>query len=192
MRYFILVGGFIFLLMSAFTSWNGFTIHGRVTDEAGNALPNVVVQVKGATTATVTDGSGAFSLKIPNDSAVLVITAVGYTLREVTVRNEGKPVSITLQAQNASMQEVVVVGYQSMRKRDVTGSVTTVKGKEIKSKSSSSKSVNESLQGRVAGVAVNAPTKGKKEGKRGEELVRRNGGYNGIRDNDDDFNTEEY
>src|SRR5687767_11011803 len=105
MRYFILVGGFIFLLMSAFRSWNGFTIHGRVTDEAGNALPNVVVQIKGATTATVTDAAGAFSLKVAKDSAVLVITAVGYTVQEVSVRNDGKPVSITLQAQNASMQE---------------------------------------------------------------------------------------
>ena len=136
MRYFILVGGFIILLMSAFTNWNGFTIHGRVTDEAGNGMPNVIVQLKGATSATVTDKTGLFTLKVPYDSAVLVFSVVGYAVKEVSVTNDGKPVNISLHASNTSLQEVVVVGYGTQKKQSVTGSVTTIKAEELKSRRS--------------------------------------------------------
>ncbi|HEX6181273.1 MAG TPA: von Willebrand factor type A domain-containing protein [Chitinophagaceae bacterium] len=173
MRYFILVGGFIILLMSAFTNWNGFTINGRVTDEAGNGMPNVIVQLKGATTATVTDKTGQFTLKVLDDSAVLVFSVVGYATKEVTVRNDGKPVSITLQAQNASLQEVVVVGYGTQKRQSVTGSVTTVRSDELKS-SRSKKSQRNSKSKDAASTQQYkpvAPANSRKEGKRGEELV---------------------
>lgn len=131
MRYFILVGGFVIFLMSAFTNRNGFTINGRITDEAGNGMANVIVVVKGTRVSTNTDASGAFSLKVTSDSVVLYVSAPGYIPKEVTVMNDGKAVAITLQASSTGLDEVVVVGHSTQRKQTVTGSVSRVSGKTI-------------------------------------------------------------
>lgn len=153
MRYFILVGAFIILLMSAFRHWDGFTIHGRVTDEAGNGMPNVSVAVKGTPISTVTDANGSFSLKVPDEKAVLVVSAVGYTSREIAIKNDGKPVTITLAASNTKLEEVVVVGYAGAKRKTVSYSTQKVSGQKLKTRPGK-KGLDKDLQGLAPGLQL--------------------------------------
>ena len=134
------------------------TVSGRVTDEAGAGLPAVNVAVKGTTRGTTTDGDGRYRLAVPDGSAVLVFSSVGYEKVEVVVGNR-TTVDVALKADVQSLNEVVVVGYGAVKKRDLTGSVASVSSSELKAQPISS--FNQALQGRVAGVQVtnssNAP-----------------------------------
>ncbi|HYF30641.1 MAG TPA: von Willebrand factor type A domain-containing protein [Chitinophagaceae bacterium] len=153
MRYFILVGGFIILLMSAFRHWEGFTINGRVTDEAGNGMPDVSITIKGTKTSTITDATGAFTLKIPGEKAILVVSSVGYVSKEISVQNDGKPVNITLAGITASLQEVVVTGHATVKKKSVAYSSTKISAKQIKTKPGN-KGMENALAGKVPGIKI--------------------------------------
>jgi iron complex outermembrane receptor protein len=128
------------------------TVSGIVKDEAtGKALAGATVTVKGSTVNTVTDGNGGFSISVPDASGILVISYVGYESAEISV---GKRNSITvlLKSASAELDQVVVVGYGTQRKKDVTGSV-----KSVKSESFNRGIINtpqQLLQGKVSGVNV--------------------------------------
>jgi TonB-linked SusC/RagA family outer membrane protein len=127
------------------------TITGVVTDAADrSAIPAVSIVVKGTTTGTQTDANGRYSIAAPANST-LVFTYIGYTTREVPVNNQTS-LNIALQTEAQNLEQVVVVGYGTQRKVDVTGSVSSVKGEDI-SKQASVNPVS-SLQGRVAGVSI--------------------------------------
>jgi len=127
------------------------TISGVVTDAADqSAIPAVSIVVKGTTTGTQTDANGRYSINAPSNST-LVFTYIGYTTREVPVTNQAT-LNIALQSEAQNLEQVVVVGYGTQRKIDVTGSVSSVKGEDI-SKQASVNPVS-SLQGRVAGVSI--------------------------------------
>ena len=127
------------------------TVSGVVTDAADrSAVPAVSIVVKGTTTGTQTDASGRYSINAPSNST-LVFTYIGYTTQEVPVNNR-TTLNIALQTEAQNLEQVVVVGYGSQRKIDVTGSVTSVKGEDI-TKQASVNPVS-SLQGRVAGVNI--------------------------------------
>jgi len=138
-----------------FASWNvyaqqGITVTGTVTD-AGDPLPGVTVLVKGTLTGSATGPDGKFSISVPNTNAVLVFSYIGYTTQEVAVGNR-RVIDVVLEEDSKALQEVVVVGYGTQRKSDVTGAVVSVKGKELTYMPTNR--VDQALQGRAAGVYI--------------------------------------
>ncbi len=126
-------------------------VNGTVTDEKGEVLPGVSVLVKGTQRGTVTDATGGFQLDVPSTSSVLVFSFVGYLTKEVTVGNQ-TTLNVALSVDAKALDEVVVVGYGTARKSDLTGSVGTVDvGQMVKAPVPS---FADALAGRVAGVRV--------------------------------------
>jgi TonB-linked SusC/RagA family outer membrane protein len=125
-------------------------VKGKVTDAAtGETLIGVSVSIKGTSTGTQTDTNGAFSLSAPSN-ATLQASYIGYTTQEVVVN--GPTVDIKLAASAKQLQQVVVVGYGTQRKVDVSGAIATVKGEDL-SKQPDPNPVS-ALQGKVAGVQI--------------------------------------
>ncbi len=132
-------------------------ISGKVNASDGSGLPGVSVIVKGTTTGTASDAEGKFSLAAPADGT-LVFSFIGYVTEEVAIGGRSQ-VNVSLVPDVKSLDEVVVVGYGTQRKSDVTGSLSSVSAKEIKAVPITG--VGQALQGRAAGVQVtqssNAP-----------------------------------
>ncbi|MCC9134896.1 SusC/RagA family TonB-linked outer membrane protein [Pontibacter silvestris] len=127
------------------------TVTGTVTDENGVGLPGVTVVVKGTTQGTATDINGSFTLPEVEDGAVLVFSFIGYETQEVPV-NGRSSVDVTLAPDVKALEEVVVVGYGTQRKSDITGSVAVVEPEEMKKYATND--VSQLLQGRASGVNV--------------------------------------
>lgn len=125
-------------------------IKGQVTDTNGEALIGVSVKVKGTAIGVSSDVSGRYSITVPDGSTVLVFTYVGYTTKEVSISGRTS-LNVQLEQSSESLQEVVVVGYGTQKKSDLTGSVVSVTSKDIKDQAFSN--INQALQGKVAGVA---------------------------------------
>ncbi|GGF23372.1 SusC/RagA family TonB-linked outer membrane protein [Echinicola rosea] len=128
------------------------TIRGVVRDaEDGQTIPGVNIMLKGTSNGTVTDMDGAFQLTVPDDASTLVVSFVGYLSKEVSIGNESN-LEISLEQDVQNLDEVIVVGYGTARKRDLTGAVSRV-GEE-----GFNKGVNVSpdqlIQGKVAGVDI--------------------------------------
>lgn len=127
------------------------TLRGKVTDSKGLPIPGVSVIVKGTSIGTITDVDGVFSLTVNNTAETLVFTFIGMETQEVAIG--GKQVfEITLKEDVIGLDEIVVVGYGTMRKSDVTGSISTAKGSDIIK--SQSFSALEGLKGKAAGVNI--------------------------------------
>lgn len=125
------------------------TVKGKITDENGAALSNVNVTARGARQGTQTDADGNFSISVPSGTSILNISSVGFTTQQVNISGKDN-VNITLQRAIAREDEVVVVGYQTVRRKDLTGSVSSVGAKDLKDIPLSNAA--EALQGRMAGV----------------------------------------
>lgn len=125
-------------------------VSGRVMNDAGDPVPGASITVKGSNIGTSTGIDGSFNITVP-DNAVLVISAVGHISTEVSV-NGRQQLTITLNRSDKKMDEVVVIGYGTANKRDLTGSIVKIAGKEVADKPN----VNPvaSLQGKVAGLSV--------------------------------------
>lgn len=126
-------------------------VKGKVTDENGAPIEGVSVLVKTTNKGTATNAAGEWELKAVNDNAVLVFSYVGFISREVAL-NGKNTITVTLLPSNTKLEEVVVVGYGTQRKRDLTGSITSVKGDDL-AKMPATNPVS-SLQGKVAGLTV--------------------------------------
>lgn len=126
-------------------------LKGKVTDEKGEGLPGVNVILKGTQQGTTTDADGAFKLNIPEKNAVLVFSFVGYISKEISIDKE-RNIEVSLQTDNRSLNEIVVVGYGTVKKSDLTGSLSQVKSKEINAYPATN--VLQALSGRAAGVQV--------------------------------------
>lgn len=130
------------------------TLTGTVVDGRDNsAMVGVTVLEKGTTNGTVTDIDGKFSLKITTKNPVLVFSYVGYKSIEETVGNQSV-LNVVMQEDVETLEEVVVIGYGTMKKRDLSGSVAQVKADDILS-GNPAVSINQALQGRIAGAIVN-------------------------------------
>lgn len=125
-------------------------ITGKVTDSTGQPLVGVTIRVQGGSTGTVTDAEGNFALDVP-DNAVLEISYIGYDSKTVNVNGQSN-LNIILQLSNSSLNEVVVIGYGTQKKRDLTGSITSVSGDDIANLPSTNPVA--SLQGKVAGLTI--------------------------------------
>ncbi|HEY0274401.1 MAG TPA: SusC/RagA family TonB-linked outer membrane protein, partial [Chitinophaga sp.] len=125
-------------------------IRGKVTDENGNPLPGATVMVKDSKTGTQTAGDGSFHLNAPN-GAVLVVSYLGYETATITVTGT-EPLNIVLKTAINKTTEVVVVGYGTVKKSDLTGSISQVKAADITSQPVTN--VMQALSGRAPGVRV--------------------------------------
>ena len=132
----------------------GITVTGTVTDNGG-PLPGVNVVVKGALIGQVTDANGRYTINVPNRDAVLVFSFMGYTTQEIAVGNR-TVVDVTLTEDSQQLEEVVVIGYGTARKRDLTGALTRVNAEEFKTRSMSQ--LTEMLTGAVAGLNMSQST----------------------------------
>jgi TonB-linked SusC/RagA family outer membrane protein len=126
-------------------------VSGVVKDENGEPIPGVNVVIKGSQTGTVTDPSGAFRLMVPDQSSVLVFSFVGYTTQEIVVGTQ-TVLALSLAVDQKSLEEVVVVGYGTQKKSDLTGSVSVVDMKQLQKMPATN--LGQQLQGRAAGVTV--------------------------------------
>lgn len=127
-------------------------ITGRVVDETNSSLPGVSIVVKGTSRGTVTDADGRFKLDVPDAGATLVFSFVGYVAKEIAVGTQNS-INLTLTADDKQLNEVVVIGYGTSRKSDLTGSVGSVKADQIMERPAAS--LNQGLAGRMPGVQVN-------------------------------------
>ena len=129
-------------------------VSGVVKDANDEPMPGVSIKVKGsATVGTVTDLDGAFRLSVPSRNSVLVFSFLGYSNLEQKVVT-GKPMNVKMSEDDKLLDEVVVVGYQEVRKRDLTGSVSKANMNDLLSTPIGS--FTETLGGRIAGVNVNS------------------------------------
>lgn len=129
------------------------TIRGRVTDEHGNTLPGTTVRVKGSNNTTVANEEGVFTIEA-NTGDRLEFSFVGFETREIAVTNAAD-LQVILKAVNAGLSEVVVVGYGTRKKRDVTGAVSQINSEEISKRVTMSPEF--AMQGKMAGVYVSNP-----------------------------------
>ena len=126
-------------------------ITGKVTTDTGEPLPGVNVLIKGTLTGTVTDVEGNYKLSVPDDAVALVFSYVGYLQEEVLINGQST-INVILYPDVTALSEVVVVGYGTQKKRDVTGSVSSIKSEAIKDLKITS--LDQALQGQAPGVNV--------------------------------------
>ena len=107
------------------------SVSGKVTDKAGEPLVGAGILIKGTTSGTTTDLDGKFSLQGLKSNSVLVFSSIGYETQEVTVGNQ-TVINITLADEAEFLDDVVVVAYGTAKKRDLTGSMSAIKGDNIK------------------------------------------------------------
>lgn len=142
---------FLCLLFFNVASAQDITVKGVVTDGGDKtSLPSVSVNIKGTTKGIQTDANGNYAISVPA-TGTLVFTYIGYTVQEIPVNNR-TTINVALAASAQQLEQVVVVGYGTQRKIDITGAVASVKGEEI-SKQASQNPVS-GLQGKVAGVSI--------------------------------------
>lgn len=145
-------------------------IKGKITGEDGAALPGASILIKSTTRGTITDTDGNFKLLIADDAnTILVVSLVGYVSQEVVVGTQ-KVVNVILKGDNKVLDEVVVVGYGTQRKRDVTGSVVSVS--EATLKEVPAPNLINQLKGRAAGVSI--ISNGSTPGSQGQIRIRGN------------------
>jgi len=126
------------------------TITGTVTDQKGETLIGVSIAVKGATTGTVSDLDGKYSLSVANTAKTLVASYMGMRTQEVAI--SGATIDIVMSEDFTDLDEVVVIGYGTVKKRDLTGSVSSITDKALKDIPVTSAA--EAITGRLAGVSV--------------------------------------
>ncbi|MGK7393252.1 MAG: SusC/RagA family TonB-linked outer membrane protein [Candidatus Cyclobacteriaceae bacterium M3_2C_046] len=130
----------------------GVKISGKVTSAEDNSgLPGANITIKGTSIGTITDIDGNFSLDVPSENPVLIISSVGYVTEEIQVGNQTF-FDIRLNPDVTALDEIVVIGYGTMKKSDLTGAVVSVKSKELEKRVTNT--FEQALQGRAAGVQV--------------------------------------
>lgn len=163
-------------LRNSNNTWQDRVVSGTVTNEDNEPIPGVNILVKGTSLGTTSDFNGKYTLQVPSDNAILVFSFIGYQTQEVGVGTRTS-VDVTLATDTKTLQEVVVVGYGEMEKRDITGSVAQVKAEELQA--IPVYNVQQALKARAAGVQVT-----QNSGQPGGRIeVRIRGGNSMIGDN---------
>ena len=138
-------------VLAAVSQSQTIKVKGQVVDEKGEPLIGATIKVKNAKDGAVTDLDGNFSLDAPAN-ATLVVSYVGYKDREVAVRGRAIISQIQMEQDDRTLDQVVVVGYGTQKKADLTGSVAVVNAEELKKVSNSN--ISTMLEGKVAGVQI--------------------------------------
>ncbi len=148
-------------------------VSGRVIDEDGNGIPGVSVTERGTANGTITNPSGEFSLSVTSEASVVVFSFLGYVSQERVVGSSSR-LEISLQPDVKALSEVVVVGYGTQRKSDVTGAISKISAEKVKAVPVVS--TEQVLQGQAAGVDVvaagNAPGSGMTVRVRGQRSIQ--------------------
>lgn len=126
-------------------------VTGIITDQNAAPLAKASVTVKGSKTSVMSDGNGAFKITVPDAAKVLVVSFVGMKSKEVSIENKSS-LLITLDLADSKLNEVVVIGYGTRRRADISSSISSVNARDIKDIPVSG--VDQALQGKVAGVSV--------------------------------------
>jgi TonB-dependent starch-binding outer membrane protein SusC len=127
------------------------TITGSVSSDSGEPLIGASVSLKGTSTGTVTDANGRFSISVPDEGGVLVVSYIGFLQQEVAI-NDRTSINITLQTDARALEEVVVIGYGVQKKSVVTGAISSVRASDLENQQIVR--VEQALQGRTSGVTV--------------------------------------
>ena len=151
-------------------------ITGTVKDQNNLPVAGATVAIKGTNVATQTNNSGSFSIAATNANDIVVVSFIGFESQELTV-DASNNVAVSLKPGNGTLSDVVVTGYTSQRKRDVTGAVAVVDLAPVKNNSSGN--TMQALQGRVAGLYIEKD--GSPNGSNGRILIR---GANTLGNND--------
>src|SRR5690606_12645286 len=152
-------------------------IKGQVVDEKGNPLQGVSIIEKGTANGTSTNEDGSFSLNVKNQDAILLISNIGYAKQELSVKNDNYT-TIILKAVEAKLDEVVVIGYGTMRKRDLTGAITQLRPDKIADENP--RTVQDILRG-TPGLTIGLDASAKNGGSiniRGQRSVYTAAGHN--------------
>ena len=129
------------------------TIEGTITDDNKIPLPGASILVKGTTTGAVTNFDGKFTINLTSTPSTLVISYLGYVTQEVLITSQTN-ITIVLESDQESLDEVVIIGYGSVDKKDVTGAITSIKPTTVAAQQSNG--IEDVIKGRAAGVQVNA------------------------------------
>jgi iron complex outermembrane receptor protein len=141
----------LLLLMAGIASAQTKPVTGKITDESGNPVPGATVQVKGTSTGTATNVDGTFKVNVPATATTLIISFVGYVQQEVSITGK-TDISISLQLASTTLTDVVVVGYGTSRKKDLTGSIVSIKSADFNKGIVTAP--DQLIQGKVAGLMV--------------------------------------
>lgn len=142
---------FLVILGNTVLAQNSLTIRGVVKESSGQTLPGVGVKLKGSSNGTVTDPMGKFSITVPGPSAVLQFSSIGYENQEETVGSR-QTINVTLKSTQTDLETVVVVGYGTQKKVNLTGAVATVSGADLNKRVSTNPT--QLLQGKLPGLSV--------------------------------------
>src|SRR5476651_2508777 len=145
---------FLLLICSSGAFAQSITVTGLVKDSHGETLIGVSVRVKGGGAGTATNVDGKYKITVKDKQTVLIFSYIGFTSVEETV-NDRTSINVTLPEEPKNLNEVVVLGYGQVRRRDLTGSVSTVDIDDLNK--APVKSFDDALAGRVAGVQVTSP-----------------------------------
>ena len=129
---------------------NEFKVSGKIKGANDEPIPGVTIKIKGSSAATASDANGLYTISVP-EGATLVFSSIGYITLEIPVNNRAE-INVIMQITSKDINEVVVIGYGTASKRDLTGSIAKVSGKEIADKPNTNPIA--SLQGKVAGLSV--------------------------------------
>lgn len=145
------VSALVFSLLFSFYSFSQttFKVTGKVADDAGKPVSGASVLVKGTTTGTITGTDGAFALNAPSGKSVLVISSVGFTDQEIEI-NDRTTVNVSLAPGVSNLQDVVVIGYGTRKKVEVTGATSSISGDKLRSVQTTN--ITQAMQGRLPGV----------------------------------------
>lgn len=144
---------FFFLVCAVSIKAQNFSVSGTVTDESGKGLEGATVLEKGTKIATVTKQEGIFQLNVSSGKAKLAISYVGFEPMELAVDNKAQ-LSVVLKPLSESISDVVVIGYGTVKKKDVTGAVAGINQKDIRSRPVDN--ALQAMQGKVAGVDISS------------------------------------
>ncbi len=151
-------------------------VRGRVTDDKGEALPGVSILVKGTQQGMITNSDGAFDIEVPDEYSVLVFSFVGYLTKEIEVGVRAV-IDVSLEVDEKSLEEVVVVGYGTQEKINLTGAVDVVSSDLLKNRMTST--VSQLLVGSASGVSFDYDRNGYQPGSEASMEIRGMGSLNG-------------
>jgi Ca-activated chloride channel homolog len=140
----------VILLILAFRPFHSQTVTGTITDDKGKAIAGATINVKRSSVTTSSASDGTYKLEIADKNATIVVSAVGYGTKKIKV-NGRSVVDVSLSPDSEDLEEVVVTGYTTEKKKDVTGSVVTISPKQLYG---SRAPVDQALQGKAAGMSI--------------------------------------
>ncbi|SEL37241.1 iron complex outermembrane recepter protein [Chitinophaga rupis] len=141
----------LLLLITGMANAQTRAVTGKVTDEKGDPIPGATIQIKGTNSGTAAGPDGTFKVNAPENATTLVISYVGFTSQEVSISGKTN-VSIVLQTGSTQLTDVVVVGYGTVRKKDLTGAVASIQAKDFNKGTFTAP--DQLIQGKVAGVQI--------------------------------------